>query len=129
MTFLYKLLIAIPVAYTLDILFGVANSKIKHTFDKEVFKTGVLKGVLIYISIGLFIFLAWLLPELSVNLNGVEFTLFNGIVSVLWTVVYIKVGSAFMKFIQLWNLKQDQIRSIDHGVIEIEHFDEIEGIG
>ena len=120
MTFLYTLLIAIPIAFALNIILGVVISDLKHSFDKGFLLHGIKKGILIYVSIGLFILLAWLLPELKVTLNGVEVTLFVGIVSSLWSVVFFKTGEAFVKFLQLWKLKADEVIIIDKGVIEVE---------
>lgn len=120
MTFLYTLLIAIPIAFALNIILGVVISNLKHSFDKGFLIHGIKKGILIYVSIGLFILLAWLLPELKVTLNGVEVTLFVGIVSSLWSVVFFKTGEAFAKFLQLWKLKADEVIIIDKGVIEVE---------
>ena len=113
MTFLYTLLIAIPIAFALNIILGVVISDLKHSFDKGFLIHGIKKGILIYVSIGLFILLAWLLPELKVTLNGVEVTLFVGIVSSLWSVVFFKTGEAFVKFLQSWKLKADNVMLVE----------------
>ena len=60
------------------------------------------------------------------TLNGVEVTLFVGIVSSLWSVVFFKTGEAFVKFLQLWKLKANEVSPIDSDVVQVEFKEEIE---
>lgn len=120
MTFLYKLLIAIPMLIGANIILGVAISNFKHTFDKEVFKRGLMKGALIYVSIAMIVAVGYILPELSVNINGTELTLFDAIIATLWAVSLLYAKEVIEKFIKVWNLKANEVSPIDSGVVRIE---------
>ena len=126
MTFLYKLLIAIPMLIGANIILGVAISNFKHTFDKEIFKRGLMKGALIYTSIAIIVVVGYILPELAVNVNGVELTLFDAIVATLWAVALLYAKEVIEKFIVAWNLKANEVSPIDSGVVQIEFKEEIE---
>ena len=126
MTFLYKLLVAIPILIVANIILGVAISDFKHTFDKEVFIRGVKKGALIYVSVALIVAVGYILPELSVNVNGAELTLFDAITATLWAVALLYAKEVIEKFIKVWQLKANEVSSIDSGVVQIDFKEEVE---
>ena len=129
MTFLYKLLVAIPILIVANIILGVAISDFKHTFDKEVFIRGVKKGALIYVSVALIVAVGYILPELSVNVNGAELTLFDAITATLWAVALLYAKEVIEKFIKVWNLKANEVSPIDSGVVMIDYIEEVGGEG
>ena len=129
MTFLYKLLVAIPILIVANIMLGVAISDFKHTFDKEVFIRGVKKGALIYVSVALIVTVGYILPELSVNVNGTELTLFSAITTTLWAVALLYSKEVIEKFIKVWNLKANEVSPIDSGVVMIYYIEEVGGEG
>ena len=129
MTFLYKLLVAIPILIVANIMLGVAISDFKHTFDKEVFIRGVKKGALIYVSVALIVAVGYILPELSVNVNGAELTLFDAITATLWAVALLYSKEVIEKFIKVWNLKANEVSPIDSGVVMIDYIEEVGGEG
>ena len=129
MTFLYKLLVAIPILIVANIILGVAISDFKHTFDKEVFIRGVKKGALIYVSVALIVAVGYILPELSVNVNGAELTLFDAIIATLWAVALLYSKEVIEKFIKVWNLKANEVSPIDSGVVMIDYIEEVGGEG
>ena len=126
MSFLYRLLVVIPILIVANILLGVAISNFKHTFDKEVFIRGVKKGALIYVSVAMIVAVGYILPELSVNINGTELTLFDAIIATLWAVSLLYAKEVIEKFIKVWNLKANEVSPIDSGVVEVEFKEEIE---
>ena len=65
MEHLIKLLIGLPIAIVSNIILGIALANLKHDFNKEVLKVGVIKAILVYISIGLLVYLGTILPVLS----------------------------------------------------------------
>ena len=129
MSFLYKLLVAIPILIVANIMLGVAISDFKHTFDKEVFIRGVKKGALIYVSVALIVAVGYILPELSVNVNGAELTLFDAIIATLWAVALLYSKEVIEKFIKVWNLKANEVSPIDSGVVMIDYIEEVGGEG
>lgn len=129
MTFLYKLLVAIPILIVANIMLGVAISDFKHTFDKEVFIRGVKKGALIYVSVALIVAVGYILPELSVNVNGTELTLFSAITATLWAVALLYSKEVIEKFIKVWQLKANEVSPIDSGVVMIDYIEEVGGEG
>ena len=129
MTFLYKLLVAIPILIVANIMLGVAISDFKHTFDKGVFIRGVKKGALIYVSVALIVTVGYILPELSVNVNGAELTLFDAIIATLWAVALLYSKEVIEKFIKVWNLKANEVSPIDSGVVMIDYIEEVGGEG
>lgn len=129
MKFLYKLLVAIPILIVANIMLGVAISDFKHTFDKEVFIRGVKKGALIYVSVALIVTVGYILPELSVNVNGSELTLFSAITATLWAVALLYAKEVIEKFIKVWQLKANEVSPIDSGVVMIDYIEEVGGEG
>ena len=109
-----------------NIILGVAISNFKHTFDKEVFKRGLMKGALIYTSIAMIVLVGHILPELAVNVNGTELTLFDAIIATLLAVAMLYSKNVIEKFIDVWHLKANEVSPIDSGVVEIEFKEEIE---
>lgn len=105
MEHLIKLLIGLPIAIISNIILGIALANLKHDFDKEVLKVGVIKALLVYISIGLLVYLGTLLPELSVLINGELYTLQGAIELGLYSSVLYYSGQSVLKLFKLINAK------------------------
>ena len=105
MEHLIKLLIGLPIAIVSNIILGIALANLKHDFNKEVLKVGVIKAILVYISIGLLVYLGTILPELSVMIANELYTLQGAIELGLFSSVLYYSGQSVIKLFKLINAK------------------------
>ena len=73
--------------------------------NKEVLKVGVIKAVLVYISIGLLVYLGTIIPELSVMIANELYTLQGAIELGLFSSVLYYSGQSVIKLFKLINAK------------------------
>ena len=128
MEHLTKLLFGLPIAIVANIILGIALSNLKHEFSFEILKVGVIKGILVYVSIGLLVYLGMILPELSVMIVNENYTLQGAIeLGLFGSVMYYAVQS-IMKLFKILNSK---LEVIPFGVEqeEIEQEDQIAKVG
>lgn len=128
MEHLTKLLIGLPIAILANIILGVALSNLKHEFNFEILKVGVIKSILVYASIGLLVYLGIVLPELSVMIANESYTLQGAIeLGLFGSVTYYAVQS-IMKLFKILNSKLE-VLPIGFEQEEIEQEDQAVKVG
>ena len=69
---LFNYLIALPLAFLANVVLGAEVGRMKEQFSKTILVNGFLKGLFMYISIGLLVGVVHFIPELQVNLDGTD---------------------------------------------------------
>lgn len=67
---LINYLIALPLAFLANVVLGAEVGRIKEQFSKTVLVNGLIKGALMYVSIGLLVGIVYFIPDLQVNIDG-----------------------------------------------------------
>jgi hypothetical protein len=118
---LLTLLLVLPCLIAANILLGMAIANIEHEFDKEVLIKGIKKGALIYVSIGILVGVSTLLPDLSVEILGEVFTLYQAVIVSLGAVIAKYAIDDIKKLRQALGIKAHETNVIeDEGVIDVE---------
>lgn len=111
-------LIALPIAYLANTTGGVAVGTLQAKFDKEILKRGLIKGLFIYITIGLLVAVVYFIPDIQVNLDGTNIGVIEAMNIMLALSVGFYVVDALKKLATLFKGKQPEIDVIDEGVQE-----------
>ena len=69
---LINYLIALPLAFLANVVLGAEVGRMKEQFSKTILVNGLIKGLLMYIAIGLLVGVVYFIPELQVNLDGTD---------------------------------------------------------
>ena len=91
-----------------NVLLGTSIAKIKKEFNKEKFLNGLLKCLLVIISIGLMYACSYLNPEIMVaNINGQEVNLISGMEVIFIAGIVFYGFQSLIKLRDLLNLKME----------------------
>ena len=110
---LYLLMIVLPCLIVANILLGAAIAEIEHHFDKDIFVKGLKKGGLIYVSIGILVGVSYYMPELSVDIAGETFTLYQAVIVALSIVVAKYAVEAVLKLRKALGIKVTDTQGIE----------------
>lgn len=79
-----QILLVLPILMALNIVLGAGLGWRKQEFDKEILYSGIQKIVIILIATGGLTLVAYLMPELSLIINGQEFTILGALYTLLF---------------------------------------------
>ncbi len=121
---LLNYLIALPLAFLANVVLGAEVGRMREQFSKTILINGLIKGLLMYIAIGLLVGVVHFIPELQVNLDGTDLGVIQALnLLILGGIMWYVVG-VLQKLGTLLKGKERVIEVIeDSGALE---YDEVE---
>jgi hypothetical protein len=114
-----NILKGLPILILANALLGAELGRLKEQFSKEVLISGLFKGAVIYVSIGLIVVAVGILPPFEIDFNGTQMDLLSAINLLLIGEMVYYGGNIVSKFAGLMKHKREQSEVlIDEGVDE-----------
>ena len=105
---MWNIILGLANVMTANILLGTSIATIRKSFDKEKFWNGIIKCVLVIISILLMYLCSYLNPDIMVaNINGQEVNLISGMEAIFVAGIIFYGFQSLLKLTQLLKLKID----------------------
>ncbi len=96
-----NLLKGLPILIIANIILGAEYGRLKQEFDKEILLSGLFKGLVVYVAIGLIVIATNILPQFEVAFNGENMDLISAINLLLYAEVVWYGGQVLSKFIKI----------------------------
>ncbi len=103
-----KLLIVLPLAIIANIIAGASLGRQKQEFDKDKLMNGIIKGLMVYIVIGLLFAIDYFMPDFSFTFGETTATISSALYLLGSGEFGWYLGQVFVKLVALAQHKQEE---------------------